>query len=346
MQNQTSESTVRSQDDLARVAGVTRMTVFRALSGQPGVGQKTRQRIQNLARELGYRPNAAARSIRSGRFHAIGLLRESAPEPGWLSIGAQSEIEREADLHDMHVVQGLIPNRDIRQPRRLPRLLRELSVDGLLVVFSRSVPKLVLETAQRLHLPLIWLNLKVGNDCVYPDDLGAGRRGTEHLLSLGHRRIAFPMQPESRHYSSTDRFEGYRQAMVAAGQTPVSVPWNPQENQYPVARQLLEGPDRPTALLIQFNPVDVLFAARDLGLRVPEDLSVIVMRDPSFCHVWAESPWIGGVEMTALEIPAHEMGRRSVQMLIQKARSPEVELPGETLAFEFVRGASCAPPRQ
>ncbi len=191
------------------------------------------------------------------------------------------------------------------------------------------------------EMPAVWTNVKQDTDSVYPDDHAAGRRSAEHLLSLGHQRIAYLAYSPSHHYSMADRRAGCEEAVREAGgelrvigpQTPVKrARWEA------MVSEALAAPDRPTAL-IAYGPQALrpaYVATLKRGLRVPEDLSLVVFDD----HLHDDL----GLPITSLVLPEQEMGRAAVAMLRVKIKAPAEAIPARPLPLTFAAGESCAPP--
>jgi len=207
-----------------------------------------------------------------------------------------------------------------------------------------------------LRIPAVFLNVRQEFDCVHPDEVMGGRLATECLLCLGHERIAYADTPVTvePHFSRADRRTGYEQAMATAGRRP-HVHQIPQDWRLPeqlnidappigdarveAARRLLSGPGRPTAIVAyeMAEAMAVVHAAHQSGLRVPEDLSIVVFHhriDDSFFRPFH----------TVCNAMA-EVGAESVSMLLEKIESPETPYPARSVAMRLLDGASCLPPR-
>jgi LacI family repressor for deo operon, udp, cdd, tsx, nupC, and nupG len=215
-----------------------------------------------------------------------------------------------------------------------------------LINYTSNIPERLAHHIARHRIPVIWINSRQPEDCAHPDDLGAGRMLTEHLLSLGHRRIAwvdlFVEHTALCHYSRHDRRAGYRQAMDAAGLpirecTPAhEIPGSQCAS---VAAGLVSGRDRATAIAC-YSTIEasaVMRAATLAGLRLPEDLSIAVVDDhPAFL----------GVPMTTalLDLPA--LGRTAAELLMQRIAHPRQHVPPAAIPSLLVTGLStttCAP---
>ena len=212
---------------IAAQMGLSRATVTHVLNGraaQQRISPETQQRVLKVAYELGYRANAAARAIRASRFGNIALIQSLHGQylPNELLHGLTKAIA----VKDMHLVLTEVPDVVIDEELYLPRTMRELSVDGVLINRHVGFSSSYLDFIHRLGIPAVSLNVKQEFDCVHPDDLMGGRIATEFLLRLGHERIAYvdTDDPVSRHYSKQDRRLGYEQVMTFSGKAAAGVP--------------------------------------------------------------------------------------------------------------------------
>ncbi len=332
----------RTQADLAKLAGVSTVTIHKALSNRAGVSDAMRQRIHGLAAEHGYRLNTHAKATRQGRCGNIALLLSTQPIrsnlPTELVLGIQEALEQ----HDYHMSIARLPDQKLTDEGFVPKMLREMFADGLLVNYTDHMPQQMLDLIARYRIPSVWLNSHQANDCVYSDDEAAGRDATRRLLAAGHRRIAYVdfshdlnADPDS-HYSAVSRRDGYAMAMVDAGLTP-------QVEQRPVlykdraqaATELLQSPDRPTAIVAYSGPVAItlLLAAAKLQLQVPRDLAMITFGDRKIVDP--------GIIIDTFIVPQAEMGRVGVEMLLQKIQDPTRALPARVVGFSLAGGQTC-----
>jgi LacI family transcriptional regulator len=331
--------------------GVSRATVTHVLNGKAvemRIRPETQRRVLEVAQELGYRANTAARAIRAGRFGNIALVQSLLGQylPNELLCGLTQAI---ADK-DLHLVLTQVPDAVIEEESYLPHTLRDLSVDGVLI--NRHVgPTLpYLERIHRLRIPAVFLNVKQEFDCVYPDDCAGGRMATEFLLRLGHERIAYvdTEEPRNKHYSKEDRRFGYEQVMRSAGK-PARVYFLPHDWQVAgqpsvdqrmeSARLLLARDDRPTAVIAYelAEAMSVVRAAYVLGLRIPEDLSLIQF------HHGVDDRFF--VPIHTVSNAMEQVGRKAVDMLLEKIERPDVPMPARVVPVAMMEGATCLPLR-
>jgi len=343
--------------DIARHTGLSIPTIGNVL-GQSGgrYSAQTRARVIKAAQELGYRPNASARAMRRGRIGcaALVLSRSHQQTHSYIPAGLLDGIDDELSLHDMHLTISRLSDEELSEANCLPKVLREFMADGMIVNYTHEIPPAMLDAIHAHRTPAVWLNAKLAEDCVYPDDFAAAQSATTRLIELGHRRIAllhlisprvysgsFEANRARMHYSVMDRADGYRAAMAAAGLASLVAHHDrfvDEDEQIPVCRALLSGVDRPTAVLVYSeNDVSLLMAiAAELRLAVPRDLSVLMFS--------AAEQWFAGQLVSAVALPTAEIGRRAVRMLLRKAKSPEETWPPEPVPYEAVLRGSVAPP--
>lgn len=342
--------------DIANVTGFSEPTVRQILGNRAHkFSTATRQQVEAAARELGYRPNAAARAARTGRFGCVALLlsnRQMQNTPaGDLLAGIHDELAE----RNLHLIVAKLPVDDLlnmdwnsRDDAAVPKVLRELMADGLLLTHDDALPTF-LSHVQTTPTPMVWINERRMYDAVFPDDVMAGRIATERLLELGHKRIAF-VRTNTLHFSAIERYEGYVQAMRAAGLPPLpphglqgvtQIQHGGYESDLIPASQWLTATDRPTGLALynSFHGSIAHLAAISSGLRVPEDISLIL------CDDYLSG--FSGVEMTSVILPRYQEGRIAVQMLVNRIKSPDQQMLARRLPVTLHEGQTThAPPEK
>ena len=304
-------------NDVAARAGVSKSLVSLAMRGSPKVAPASREAILAAARELGYRPNAAARLLADRRSRTVGILALDLHNPAYPEIieGVSSAI-REQGYYSMLVVGD---NDPVTEAAELDKLL-EFQVEGLVMighrlpsgareVLSAACPG-VLVSRQEPGVP--------GLDCVSNDDLAGGRLAVEHLVSLGHRRIV--------HVTGGDndvanlRRRGYEEAMRehGLGAQVRCVPGDfTDAGGYRGAADALATGDRPTALFVanDIAAVGALAAAKDAGVAVPEQLSVIGYDGTALAG-------LRSLSLTTIAQPLASMGRTAATLLLDRVEHP------------------------
>ena len=251
----------------------------RALNDAPHVSEAVRRKVKEAAAALDYHPNLAAQSLIARRSYLIGLTYER-PSPSYvveLQNGALGRLENER-----YRLVVLPFNHVASRPEELGKLLLRAGLDGVLLAPPACDQPVLLDMIERQRLPYARITPHSDLDrglVVAMDEVAAGHTVAAHMLSLGHRRVGIILGDPS-HAASRGRLEGYRQAFQDAAVTIddalVGTGDFTYDVGYRVALELLDRPVRPTAILAQNDDMAVaaIAAARDLGLSVPQDLSV------------------------------------------------------------------------
>jgi LacI family transcriptional regulator, galactose operon repressor len=329
--------------DVARLAGVDKAVVSRVINADPAlvIRPETRQRVLAAIRELEYRPNVAARSLRTAKARTVGLVIPDFANPVYAEIitGAES-----AALARGHVlVTGSSSSADAGTERYLD-LLGQGRVDGLLLA-GAPITKAELAVLSTLRLPWMLVNRhggRAGQRYIILDDEQAATIAVQHLLELGHTRIAHVAGPAGAD-TARRRQTGYARAMRAAGLTarPEDVAagdYTPGGGAQATTRLLAAGP-APTAVFVAnvASAIGVLNTLRRSGLRVPEDVSVVAVHDLPLAEHLVPA-------LTTVRMPLQLLGARAVELLLATAPDEPVE---ETVReqTELIVRESTAPPR-
>jgi len=273
---------VRNIKELAELAGVSTGTVSRALADSELISQKTRERIQALAKEHDYRPNALARNLRIQRTGAIGVLIPLGHETGqhisdpffitMLGLLADALTERGYDL----LLSRVIPT----DGAWLERMAHSGRVDGLLVIGQSDQVATIDAVAERYKPMVVWGGYDQGQvHCsVGSDNRKGGELAARHLIAQGCERIAFFGDPKAKEIAQ--RLEGCQQALAAAGlEAPVVVPAHlVAEAAHPdIARYLGSTSQRPQGIVAASDVIamSTLRALAEFGLSVPGDVRVV-----------------------------------------------------------------------
>ncbi|HEY3992445.1 MAG TPA: LacI family DNA-binding transcriptional regulator [Ktedonobacteraceae bacterium] len=324
--------------DVAKQAGVSQSTVSLVLSGKAAgrVSRDTQEAVLRVARELGYQPHMAARTLRLGRTHVTALLIPDVSNPFFATIlqGA----EQAARSRDYTVVQVSTGN-DADWQQRIVHALATRSFDGFL--FCVDVPGSAILDLLRGNAVIL-----DGSSPDFPSLLldieGGTTAALDHLLNLGHRRIA--------HLSAHIDVETFRvrqrvyQRMLSKVGLPAREDYQPTAGLDVVescraALELLRGPEPPSAFFCDDDlmAAGVYRAARQVGLRVPADLSIVGFADSLVAQLLDPA-------LTTVSIPALEIGRRAMELLLSCLET-DVAPFVETIPLDFVARASTAAPR-
>jgi DNA-binding LacI/PurR family transcriptional regulator len=331
--------------DVARHAGVSVATASRALNGKQVVNPQTRDRILAVMEELGFAPSPAARRLSLGRTLTIGvvvsfLTRPQAAERLRGVDAVLTDSEFDLVIYNVESVQ--------KRDHYLATLAQSQRADGLLVMSlppAEAGPVLA-----RGPVPMVFIDVHTpsvaGMPRVIGDDVAGGALAARHLVELGHRRIAFVGDAVADPFgftSSRDRQEGLTQELAATG---IVIPpeWigHGAHGRYEArdqARRMLSSDDRPTAIFAASDTqaLGVIAAARDLGLRVPDDLSVVGYDDIE------AADYVG---LTTIRQQLFESGRRGAEILLAEIENRSEQPAIAELTPELVVRATTAPPRE
>jgi len=329
-------------NDIARLAGVSKKTVSRVINASPFVRDDTRERIEAVIAELGYAPDPQARGLAYGRAFLIGLVYDN-PNPQYvvnMQLGlldgmrgsgfelvvhpcdrtSPTFLEDLGSFVERQRLFGVILTPSVSEDERAATLMAEIGCSYVRVAsVSLDKPEHMIETRDRL----------------------GGREAAAHLAELGHTRIAFVSGPPTFR-SSHERRSGFEEALAERGLT-LAKPYAVEgaytyDSGVEKGRELLSMAEPPTAIFAGNDEMaaGVLQAARQLGIRVPEDVSVVGFDDFQIAsRLWPT--------LTTVRTPTREIGRLAVERLMGRdddSRDPKGRLPSLV-----VRESTAPPPR-
>lgn len=329
--------------DIAARAGVSVMTVSRALSGKGYVAEATRERVLAMAQAMGYVANLGAKALKGGRTHVLGLLVTDFESPVVAAIiNAISRVVKQAGM-DL-IIYDIAPNAGGQARPEVVPLLSSLC-DGLLLILPGQHAE-QLEHFQRTELPVVLVNYwraPTPLPVVRADNYEGAYALTRHLLDLGHRRIAF-VRGTAYSGQSQERERGYTVALAQAGLAPAPelvVEGNfGQRSGFEQGLQLLDLAEPPTAVFCanDLMALGLLDAARARGLQVPKDLSLVGFDDiPAAAHTHPA--------LTTVQQDYEQLGGSAVRLLLQQIeagvqRGIRVELQSSLV----IRESTAVPP--
>jgi DNA-binding LacI/PurR family transcriptional regulator len=329
--------------DIAREAGVSRTTVSHILNDQPGVhlSARTKARVLETARRLGYVPNSAAQMLVTGRSQSIGLV---FPRGDLLAIDAFIPM----------MIRGLNEVCRARGYRLVMEVLREPSdeqaylklanskrVDSLIIINPRRGDR-ALAKVLKSNFPVLVAGTSEGpwKNTIATQEGTASRRATNHLISLGHRRIAHISHASLDYVSALRRLEGYRAALKAADlpyeQALVTQADFSFQSGYQAMKEILAAQTRPTALFAGNDTIAIgaMLAIRKAGLSVPHDIAVVGYDDvPS--AAFACPP------LTTVRTHAYEHGKLFAEAAIRLMQQARIGSQEDALPLELVIRDSC-----
>jgi DNA-binding LacI/PurR family transcriptional regulator len=326
--------------DIARIAGVTPMTVSRVINEAGYVSRETREKVRAAADALDYRPNLLARSLRTRRTKTVGVLLADIANPftAQLAHGMRQVLDPRG-----YTAFICLSENSAAHEQSSMKALYQHRVDGLIVATRTTLPgnESLLFMADH-HLPIVQIGNRELNhphiDRVTADHWKGGCQATEHLISLGHTEIGF-VGVSLLNGSGLQRFQGFLDAMrqhslpvreewiLGPGQDPVPG-YSTQLVGYEGLSRLLAMKKRPTALFARndMTALGIIQAARDRGLRIPGDLAIVGFDDVPLAAL--TSP-----PLTTVQQPIEEQGRRAAEILLARVESSE-ELPRQEIVMD------------
>ncbi len=330
--------------DVARRARVGVGTVSRVLNNHPQVSETTRQRVLQAIRDLDFVPSVTARRLSLGKTLTIAAIVPFFTHPS--QVGRLRGVEHvvATSEYDLTIFNVETPQQRDEYFRKVPRRER---VDGVIVVSlpPRETDVTYLALAE---VPVVFVDCNVpwlaSFSRVVEDDVAGGQLAVQHLVDLGHRRIAYLSDHLENPFGFTpsrDRYEGYRRVLEGAG-----IPFRPEYHAqgahgraeaHRLARRLLALPEPPTAIFAASDTqaLGVMEAAHELGLRVPQDLSVIGYDDIEVAE------YLG---LTTVRQMLFESGKRGAELLLALLREPGREPVCETSPTQLMIRRTTAPP--
>jgi LacI family repressor for deo operon, udp, cdd, tsx, nupC, and nupG len=342
--------------EVAKEAGVSPSTVSRSFTDSRLLTDETRERVLAVARRLNYRPPHVRAKDRAG---SAGRRREAIAALGFQFFAPSDTATVDTDAFYAPVLAGaqaeaqelglhLLVHTTTRHQldAELPRMISEQAVAGLLLVGTADEEVLASFLA---HVPRIVLvdnrDLTGRHDCVLSDGVGGAAAAVQYLFGLGHRRVAFAMSaPQTLTFQ--DRLTGYLKAHVNAG-VPIDasriVAAGPEDDFAARVQDLLARPERPTAVLAANDPHAylVIQTCHRLGLRIPDDVSIMGFDDDKFSSLSLPP-------LTTMRVETEFLGRLAVRRLMERVRQgatgarPEPAINVEVPVSLVVRD-SCRP---
>jgi DNA-binding LacI/PurR family transcriptional regulator len=311
--------------DIARMLGISKSTVSRALGGRSDIHPETKQKILDLANQLSYEPNALAINLKQRRTNTIGVI---VPETiNQFFARAVGGIQKRADMAGVNVMICQSNESYITEKRNLQSLIAS-RVDGLVASISR-------ETDRSEHfagllqrgIPLVFFDRiceDVDASLVYTDNFEIAFEGTKHLIDQGCKRIGFVAGPQHL-YNSRTRLEGYLEAL--------------RKHNLPILDSLIvhshyssdkveeytgyyiNMPQRPDAIFAinDYAAIEMMHVMKKSGIRIPEDIAVLGFNDENVCRFVEPA-------LSSISHPAHEIGAAAAEIVINHIHHPELPL--------------------
>jgi len=324
--------------DVARRAGVSTATVSHVINETRFVSEELKARVHQAMRELNYRPNAIARSLRRRKTHNIGMI---VPD---ISYPFLAEVARGVEDKGFELGYNVIlcdSDGDLEREADYIELLQEKKVDGIVFVAAGESSSHV-QTLIEQGMPVVVCDRELPGvevDTVIADNVGSGYQATEHLIGLGHRRIGGIGGPKGLCISNK-RLEGYRRALEEHG-----IPLSEEliihsdfrcRGGYEAMKELLALDAPPTAVFAcnDLMAIGAICAASKKRLRMPQDIAIIGCDDIALASFTNPS-------LTTIAQPKHEMGAIAVEMLVERIKDKSKPPTRRLLPTELVIRDSC-----
>ncbi|MFD2611307.1 LacI family DNA-binding transcriptional regulator [Paenibacillus gansuensis] len=308
--------------EIAEKAEVSRSTVVRVINKKGKVSEDKRVRVEQALDELGYVPNKIAQGLKNQSTKMIGhIMPSSYPNPFFARVS--NAIEKSA--HDLgYSVLTMITDRDVEREQKMIEELLGRMVDG--IIFTSAFSTEQIKKVAKLEKPIIMLERAddiTGVDTILSDETAGSYAATSYMIARGHRKIAC-IAHEPVYSVEKGRLNGYLKAVQSFGLDPEQylkyVNYYSPEQGYEAARELFGG-NRTDATAVfvgsDILAVGVMQYFYDVGMKVPKDISIIGY-DDTYSGMLAP-------KLTTVALPIEEIGRKAVELLIERTAAPELE---------------------
>lgn len=336
-------------EDVARRAGVSRSTASLVINKSPLVREKTRLLVEKVIEEIHYVPNSNARALSARTTGNLGVIfmQDYLPDSTQISYSNDQHVGLASFNLSNGIMAGLagtdygiIMERfcSVGAPEELPRIIEEKRVDGVFIVglpySAQFIPNL-----KKTGLPFVLVgigNYQEGVDSIYADPGEGTEMAVRELLETGHRKICL-LNCSDALISHQRRLDGYMRAMAAYG-VPFDKRWNifGTRNNGQVAfntfREFWEAGNRPDGIVTANgqSATGIMAYLYQIGVRVPDDVSIIAYEDSSLCGYSAPA-------LTSVNIRKEEIGARAARCLMERIKNPEKEIELCSLTPYLVR---------
>lgn len=306
-----------SISDVAEMLGVSKSTVSRAINGNSGVGKELRKKVLDLVEEIGYKPNTIAQSLSRGRVNIVALILGDIRNPFYADL--TFNIQRILNNHG-YMVMVFNSEYDVRREMEFLKLTLQFNFAGLILITAQA--ESVEDMLHSMDIPKVLVNRILPSyegDSVLIDNFRAGYMAVMHLLELRHRNIGFIKGPGISS-ASTQRFEGYRQALQNFG-----LPFREEyvytsdlklETGIALAQDFVSGlKERPSAMVVvnDMTAIGFMDGCQKSGIRVPEDLSIV-----SFDNINISA--MKNIELTTISQHVDEMSEHAARLMLKQLK--------------------------
>lgn len=335
--------------DVAKQAGVSRTTVSFVLNNVEGmqISEETKKRVQQAARDLGYVPDAAAQALASGRSKTIGLLlarRSHVIASDMFLTQVMEVLVREVNRQGMRLLLEVVE--DFENRESYLKLVRSNSIDGVIYSGPR-INDLALNSLIEHKIPTVLMGALPDPSFYFVDvdNRAAARCAVEHLVRLGHRRIACITNARTSYAAAMDRLQGYHDALAGA-----NIPFDPDlirygdfdsESGYFQMKYLLDATPPPTAAFVASDVVafGAMAAIRERGLQMPQEIALVGFDDVPVSRFIEPS-------LTTVRLPILDLARHACQMVVGLIGGEKLEQRQVLLEASLIVRKSCGADRK
>ena len=322
--------------DIAKLVHVSHSTVSRALHGSPLIAESTAERIRQTAAEIGYLPSVPARSLKTKRSQALGVIVSNIDDPYFSEILQGIEEVAQGSGYSLFMAAS---RRDPGREQAIVQVMREHRVDGVIICSTSFSP----EQSQQFHkysIPIVVINNQAAEDyrySIYHDDVDGSGQVTRHLIELGHQKIAYLGNSLSGR-TTMDRLTGFQKEIKTAG---LSIPaayihqvagGGPEEGIIGLDH-FLKLTEIPTALVCynDMMAIGVLKGLHQAGIKVPQEWSVTGFDNIIF-SAYTNPP------LTTFDQPKHFIGAEAARLILNLLNSPSEDSETDQPGVRTIRG--------
>jgi LacI family transcriptional regulator len=326
--------------DIAKKAGVSITTVSAVIHKTRPVSEQITQRVLAVMKEYDYQPSTLASGLKKGYTNLIGLVITDIVHPFYTLLTRSIEDTANSYSHSIILCNS---DENIEKERYYVQVLRQLQIAGIIVVPTYAYDYSHLEGLIKHNIPLVLIDRTAGKmpvDVVLSDNVQGGYKATEYLISLGHTRIGV-VSFSDKIISGSERIQGYIEALKKYG---LSIDKNliriaegySEEDGYNNALKLLKSKNKPTALFATSSLITLgtLMAIKDLGLSIPEDISLLGYDDVAWAKI--------GVPLTVIDQHNYQIGVVATKLLFKRKRGLASNNPKMIrISPKLIERASC-----
>lgn len=334
--------------DVARIANVAPSTVSRVIADSPRISEETKQKVKKAMEQLGYHPNLNARNLASQSTQTIGLVMPSSKDVGFQNPFFPSVLQGISEgAHEKNYALHMTTGKSKKEIlEAVIQMVQGKRVDGLVLLYS-SVEDKVISYLRERDFPFVLIG-KPYKDIeaithVDNDNIRAMKEATEYLIQLGHSQIGF-IGGSMELMVTADRLHGYERALIEAG---IEIKKEfiihqefLREGGQEAVREIMQLEHPPTGLVVadDFMALGVLNTLDELGIRVPEDISIVSFNNVLLAEM-AKPP------LTSVDINIFELGFQASKNLIAMVENNNEPTKRLIISHRLIKRLSCSPPR-